>query len=258
MVLSFFAYDSLYPEEDEYVIGIVSSINEGFSVDLLLPQYNSCKAFLPVNEITRKRMTQISHFLTPERMYLFKIIQIQEKEENVYIDCSRKIVTEQEEKKYFHLFGQQKAIHTLFLSLPSIEEEEFYEQYVYPYRQKILDIDQVNDDPAYLFLLSLKEKEDFSFRKMIENKLKLPLWNGEKILSKVYVDITCFGKEGIDGIRMAIYDLISYGYDVYYKSSPTYTVQRKDEKEIKREDFSKLCEEIEEKLKDLEVKLKLF
>jgi len=222
-----FFYERRAPEKDELVMCRVLAIDEGVTCSLL--EYNYLEGFLPLSEISRKRIRSVLRHVRVGQKQVLQVLRVDT--ERGFTDLSKKYITPIERDRGTEKYNKGKTVHSISKRLAETQNrdlEEIKKMLIYPLYQKY-------EHPYDAFkLLSLKdidiyegiEVEPILKQELIAIVKKRMAVHPVKIGADVHV--TCYADGGIDEIKKALKAGLEVGKDdeiqVQLVSSPTYSI----------------------------------
>lgn len=129
-------YEHRFPEVDELVMARVNSIDE-MGVLCSLLEYNNLEGFLPLSELSRKRMRSVLRHVRVGQKQVLQVIRVDT--ERGYTDLSKKYVEEPERQKGTEKYNIGKTVHGIVKHLAEtkhMEVEEIYKLMIWPLYKK--------------------------------------------------------------------------------------------------------------------------
>jgi translation initiation factor 2 subunit 1 len=129
-------YEHRVPEVDELVMARVNSIDE-MGVLCSLLEYNNLEGFLPLSELSRKRMRSVLRHVRVGQKQVLQVIRVDT--ERGYTDLSKKYVEEPERQKGTEKYNIGKTVHGIVKHLAETkhkEVEEIYRMMIWPLYKK--------------------------------------------------------------------------------------------------------------------------
>jgi len=223
-----FFYERRVPEKDELVMCKIVSIDE-MGVICSLLEYNNLEGFLPLSEISRKRIRSVLRHVREGQKQVLQVLRVDN--ERKFTDLSKKYITPGEREAGTEKYNKGKTVHSISKFLAEkqgMDLEEMKKVIIYPLYQKY-------SHPFDAFrLLSLKDVDIYEGIE-VETALKQELVNIVKKRMAVHpvkigadIQITCYSDEGIDEIKKALKKGLEEGKDDDVKiqliSSPSYSI----------------------------------
>ena len=219
----YYAYNKDFPELNEIVMVKIISYDD-MNVHVILLEYGNKEAYIALSDITKKRIKSIGRHIKINNIEPVIVIRL-DIEKN-YIDCSRKNLLETDIEECNKRYNQNKFVYNIWSSLThkiQISQELFYNNIVYYLNSKY--------NSAYIGLLSYNNGNEYL---NIDNEIELELRKicNSKFLSNVkhykyFIEITCTGIDGIDGIKECIIAMENSNNQIKIKyiSSPVYCIE---------------------------------
>jgi len=203
-----FFYERKVPETDELVMVRVNSIDD-MGVLCSLLEYNNLEGFLPLSEISRKRMRSVLRHVRVGQQQVLQVLRVDT--ERGYTDLSKKYITEVERDAGTEKYNKGKTVHNITKRVADTQHkdiEEIYKTYVWP-------LYQTHGHPfdAFKALAGLKEDEQGDIWTDIPNpsEIKAAFINLIKHQMAVQpvkvgaqIEVMCYSEGGIDDIKRAL------------------------------------------------------
>lgn len=209
-------YEAEYPEVDECVVVLVNNIADmGAYVSLV--EYNDVEGMILLSELSRRRIRSIHKLIRVGKMEVCMVMRVDK--EKGYIDLSRRKVAAEDVVKCEERYSKAKAVNSIMRHVAQTTD------------QNLLDLNQKITWPlskttpesntptrpfktAYeAFRIAIAEPDlifkqpgvtiDESTQKQLLKVIKLKIIP-QPIKIRADIEVTCFGEEGIDGIRSAL------------------------------------------------------
>jgi len=223
-------YDRKVPETDELVMVRLNSIDD-MGVMCSLLEYNDLEGFLPLTEISRKRMRSVLRHVRVGQRQVLQVLRVDT--ERGYVDLSKKYVAAPEKEQGTDKFEKGKHVHSMTKRLSELAHrpvKEMYEKIIWPLYQNY-------KHPFDALKLFANDGEDIfgSHPEPVSDELKVQL---RKIAQQrmavqpvklgAQMEVTCYSFAGIEDIKRALHAGLdaSDGNDVKIQliSSPAYLV----------------------------------
>eukprot|EP01125_Pyxidicula_operculata_P007746 TRINITY_DN2623_c0_g1_i1.p1 TRINITY_DN2623_c0_g1~~TRINITY_DN2623_c0_g1_i1.p1 ORF type:complete len:302 (-),score=97.27 TRINITY_DN2623_c0_g1_i1:81-986(-) len=198
-------YERRVPETDELVMCRVNSIDD-MGVLCSLLEYNNLEGFLPLSEISRKRMRSVLRHVRVGQRQILQVLRVDT--EHGYTDLSKKYVTEVERDIGNEKYIKGKTVHNITKRVAETHHkdlEEIYKQYVWPLYEKY-------KHPFDAFKLLAADEEDIwkdmaesdpvikeAFLRIIKHQMAV-----QPVKVGAQIEVTCFSEGGIDDIKKAL------------------------------------------------------
>eukprot|EP01126_Amoeba_proteus_P049157 TRINITY_DN572_c0_g2_i11.p1 TRINITY_DN572_c0_g2~~TRINITY_DN572_c0_g2_i11.p1 ORF type:complete len:287 (+),score=45.45 TRINITY_DN572_c0_g2_i11:206-1066(+) len=146
-------YPNKVPEKDELVTVRVNSIDD-MGVLCSLLEYDDLEGFLPLSEISRKRMRSVLRHVRVGQRQVLQVIRVDT--ERGYTDLSKKYITEVEKEIGNEKYNKGKTVHSIASHLAGIKKadlQEIYQSVIWPLYKKY-------DHPYDAFKLMASGEED--------------------------------------------------------------------------------------------------
>jgi len=263
-------YERKVPETDELVMVRVNSIDD-MGVLCSLLEYNNLEGFLPLSEISRKRMRSVLRHVRVGQQQVLQVLRVDT--ERGYTDLSKKYITEVERDAGTEKYNKGKTVHNITKRVAETQHkdvEEIYKVYVWP-----LYASHGHPFDAFKTLAGLKEGETsdiWTGLSLIQTEIKNSFVNLIKHQMAVQpvkvgaqIEVMCYSEGGIDDIRKALkagLDLNNgslTAVKIQLISSPLYLVWTTTLDEDKgNEALNEVIEEIKQKINELGGVLKVI
>ncbi|CAG8533521.1 1538_t:CDS:2 [Paraglomus occultum] len=197
-------YEEKYPEVDDLVMVNVRQIAEmGAYVKLL--EYDNIEGMILLSELSRRRIRSIQKLIRVGRNEVVVVLRVDK--EKGYIDLSKRRVSPEDVAKAEEKFNKSKAVHSIMRHVAEkqgVVLEELYKQVGWPLYKKYGHAYE-----AFKLAITEPEKvfEDTEISKEVMDEL---LANIKRRLTPLPIkiradlEVTCFGYEGIDAIKIAL------------------------------------------------------
>jgi len=248
----------------------VNSIDD-MGVLCSLLEYNNLEGFLPLSEISRKRMRSVLRHVRVGQQQVLQVLRVDT--ERGYTDLSKKYITEVERDAGTEKYNKGKTVHNITKRVAETQHkdiEEIYKNYVWP-----LYGTHTHPFDAFKTLAGLKEGETgdiWTGLPNILNEIKaqfVSLIKHQMAVQPVKVgaqiEVMCYSEGGIDDIKKALkagLDLNNgslTAVKIQLISSPLYLVWTTTLDEDKgNEALNEVIEEIKQKINELGGVLKVI
>jgi len=201
-----FFYERKVPDTDELVMVRVNSIDDvGVSCHLL--EYNNLEGFLPLSEISRKRMRSVLRHVRTGQKQVLQVLRVDP--ERGFVDLSKKYITDVERETGSEKYNKGKTVHSItsyVCELTHKEVDDIYKKYVWP----LYETDYTHPFDAFKALAAegeaiWKDVEDpdkeilESFTKVVKQRLAT-----QPVKVGAQIEVTCYSEAGIDDIKHAL------------------------------------------------------
>jgi len=204
-----FYYERKVPETDELVMVRVNSIDD-MGVLCSLLEYNNLEGFLPLSEISRKRMRSVLRHVRVGQQQVLQVLRVDT--ERGYTDLSKKYITEVERDAGTEKYNKGKTVHNITKRVAVTQHrdiEEIYKTYVWPLYQS-----HGHPYDAFKALAGLKEGEEgdiwkeypnagpdikTSFISLIKHQMAV-----QPVKVGAQIEVMCYSEGGIDDIKRAL------------------------------------------------------
>jgi len=223
-------YDRKVPETDELVMVRVNSIDD-MGVMCSLLEYNDLEGFLPLSEVSRKRMRSILRHVRVGQRQVLQVLRVDT--ERGYVDLSKKYVGAPEKEQGTDKFEKGKHVHSMTKRLAELTHrpvKEMYEKIVWPLYLNY-------KHPFDALKLFANEGEDIfghhpepvtEETKVQLRKIALQRMAVQPVKLGAQVEVTCYSFEGIEDIKLALHAGLdasdSSDVKIQLISSPAYLV----------------------------------
>jgi len=225
-----FFYDKKVPEPDELVTVRINSIDDVGCMCSLL-EYSDLEGFLPMTEVSRKRMRSILRHVRVGQKQVLQVLRVDT--ERGYVDLSKKYVDGQAKEQGNDKYEKGKHVHSIAKRLAELTHhpvKEVYEKYIWP-------LDGTFKHPFDALRQFANENEDI-FKGFAEpvpeeireklKKIALQRMAVQPVKLGAQIEVTCYSFEGISDIKKALRAGLEAtdGNDVKLQliSSPSYLV----------------------------------
>jgi len=223
-----FSMKKRVPEKDELVMCKIVSIDDmGVICNLL--EYNNLEGFLPLSEISRKRIRSVLRHVREGQKQVLQVLRVDT--ERKFTDLSKKYITPSERETGTDKYNKGKTVHSISKFLAEkhgIDLDEVKKILIYPLYKKF-------GHPFDAFKLLSFQDVDIYAGMEVDPKLKEDLIAIVKKRMAVHpvkigadIQITCYSDEGIDEIKKALRRGLEEGKEAEVKiqliSSPSYSI----------------------------------
>lgn len=230
-------YERRFPEKDELVMVRVLKIDD-MGVMCSLLEYNNMEGFLPLSEISRKRMRSVFNHVRVGQKQVLQVLRVDK--EKGFTDLSKKFIAASEREEGKEKFFKGKSVHQIVRRVSQLTDtdiEEVKQMLIYPLEQSTK-----YETPYDAFqALSLKNEDIFKGFDNVDERVKNALIDliKKKMSAPVVkiaaeVDVTCYSEGGIDEIKKALNKGLEVDerLNIQLVSSPTFSIwlNTKDEK----------------------------
>eukprot|EP01127_Copromyxa_protea_P002815 TRINITY_DN12754_c0_g1_i1.p1 TRINITY_DN12754_c0_g1~~TRINITY_DN12754_c0_g1_i1.p1 ORF type:complete len:287 (-),score=91.94 TRINITY_DN12754_c0_g1_i1:39-899(-) len=220
-------YPNKVPEKDELVTVRVNSIDD-MGVLCSLLEYDDLEGFLPLSEISRKRMRSVLRHVRVGQKQVLQVIRVDT--ERGYTDLSKKYIAEVEREKGNEKFIKGKTVHGIAKRLAETQHLELndvmtkwvwplYDTYQHPYDAfKLLAGNEADIYADMDIPTDIKE----ALRKIVAHQLAV-----QPVKIGAHIDVTSF-TGGISVIKQALQAGIAAGVQddvsIQLVRSPTFMI----------------------------------
>jgi len=240
-------YEKKVPEPDELVMVRVNSIDD-MGVMCSLLEYNDLEGFLPLSEISRKRMRSVLRHVRVGQKQVLQVLRVDT--ERGYVDLSKKYVGAQEKETGSNKYERSKHVHSIAKRLAEVTHQPTkatFEKMIFP-------LYTLPRHPYDAFKALASEDEDI-FVGIVEDvteelksqlkKIVLQRMAVQPVKLGSQIEVTCYSFAGIEDIKRALHAGLDAtdGADVKIQliSSPLYLVWMQT---IDEEKGKKLLEQV--------------
>eukprot|EP01123_Difflugia_compressa_P009284 TRINITY_DN3030_c0_g1_i1.p1 TRINITY_DN3030_c0_g1~~TRINITY_DN3030_c0_g1_i1.p1 ORF type:complete len:342 (-),score=76.20 TRINITY_DN3030_c0_g1_i1:66-962(-) len=204
-------YERRVPEPDELVMVRVNSIDD-MGVLCSLLEYNNLEGFLPLSEISRKRMRSVLRHVRVGQQQVLQVLRVDT--ERGYTDLSKRYITQVEREAGTDKYNKGKTVHNITKRVAETQHkelEEIYKNYVWP-----LYSNYGHPFDAFKALAGSKagEEEDIwkdlatteldkeikeTFKSLIKHQMAV-----QPVKVGAQIEVMCYSEGGIDDIKRAL------------------------------------------------------
>lgn len=197
-------YEQEYPEADDVVVVLVNNVEElGAYVSLL--EYNNIDGMILASELSRRRIRSMNNVIRVGKIETCVVLRVDK--EKGYIDLSKRRVNEDDIKSSQEKYNNAKQVHSILARVASLSNttlEHLYESFGWDlYKRFGHAYDAfnriVNGDTSVLNEYNLDASIIENLTTVIKHRL-----TPRPTAIRATIDATCFGYEGIDGIKEAL------------------------------------------------------
>lgn len=244
-----FYYKEQFPNVDDIVMCEVVR-NDDAGVHVTLIEYNNRPGFIPLEEVSSKRVKNIHKLLKDGDQYPLHVISVDT--QKGYIDLSNKYINNSSETlEFMEKFGNYKRcigmVRTLCHQLNKTEELQEYLQktlHLIPRRDVNQYLSECKYERKLLDDLNLDNDEIEIFQKILKDHIIEKKWNITYTFS-----LQSFAMDGYKRI-ISILKEFPEKYNIRLLTSPNYTASLEDQ-----EDKDSAIEELEELMSQIEKKM---
>jgi translation initiation factor 2 subunit 1 len=197
-------YEEKFPEIDSFVMVNVKQIAEmGAYVKLL--EYDNIDGMILLSELSRRRIRSIQKLIRVGRNEVVVVLRVDK--EKGYIDLSKRRVSPEDIVKCEERYNKSKMVHSIMRHVSEKTQtpiEELYEAIGWPLNRKY-------GHAIDAFKLSITNPEvwnDVTFPSQpVADEFKLYIskrLTPQPTKVRADIEVTCFGYEGIDAIKIAL------------------------------------------------------
>jgi translation initiation factor 2 subunit 1 len=202
-----------------------------------LMEYNNLEGFLPLSEISRKRMRSVLRHVRVGQKQVLQVLRVDT--ERGYTDLSKKYITEVERDAGTEKYNKGKTVHNITKRVAETSHkdiEDVYRTYVWPLYQTTYG----HPFDAFKTLAGLREGDESdiwndlpntvseiknSFISLIKHQMAV-----QPVKIGAQIEVMCYSEGGIDDIKRALKAGLELNYDsltsvkIQLISSPLYLV----------------------------------
>eukprot|EP01130_Rhizamoeba_saxonica_P007164 TRINITY_DN2890_c0_g1_i1.p1 TRINITY_DN2890_c0_g1~~TRINITY_DN2890_c0_g1_i1.p1 ORF type:complete len:289 (-),score=89.31 TRINITY_DN2890_c0_g1_i1:36-902(-) len=226
-------YENHVPECDELVTVRVMSIDQ-MGVMCHLLEYNNVEGFLPLSEISRKRMRSVLRHVRVGQKQVLQVLRVDN--ERGFTDLSKKYITGVERAEGFEKYNQGKTVHSMAKRIAITQNKELEEvkkvlvyplynnKFTHPYhafKEYAASGEDIYED--------VEMDEEWAAIKDILLELVQKRMEVQPVKVGAEVNVTCYGEDGIDAIINALNEGLNAVDEneeltIQLVSSPTYLI----------------------------------
>jgi len=203
-------YERKVPEPEELVMVRVNSIDD-MGVLCSLLEYNNLEGFLPLSEISRKRMRSVLRHVRVGQQQVLQVLRVDT--ERGYTDLSKKYITETERGMGTDKYNKGKTVHSITKRVSETQHkdlEEIYKIYVWPlYNQShghpydafknLAGMKEGEEDDIWKDLPDIDPEVKQSFVSLIKHQMAV-----QPVKVGAQIEVMCYSEGGIDDIKRAL------------------------------------------------------
>lgn len=208
-------YENIYPEVDDLVMVTVGQIADmGAYVSLV--EYNGIEGMVLLSELSRRRIRSVQRLIRVGKNEVVVVLRVDR--DKGYIDLSKRRVSPEEIDRFEEKFNKSKTVHSIMRHVAekhNVSLEELYKVIAWPlYRIHGHAFDAFKlalTDPAGVWESLLRENPDSPY--LQDPRIKNDLFSAivrrltpQKLKIRADIDVACFGYEGIDAVKAALYE----------------------------------------------------
>lgn len=218
-------YQRQVPEVGELVMARINSIDDiGVSCQLL--EYNNLTAFLPLNEISKKRLRSLRKVINVGNVKVLQVLRANHQ----YVDLSKKHVDHLMIEEGTDKYEKGKHLVSIFRQLAEISHwsyDELLSQILWPLYSRYEEGESHPYQILRRFAFDGEEIPELSevlkepLKKIIRQRMIV-----KETKLEATIELTCYTFEGIDVIKAAVKSTMANFPEVklQYVSAPTYQV----------------------------------
>lgn len=198
-------YENKLPEVDELTVVNVRQIAEmGAYVRLL--EYDNIEGMILLSELSRRRIRSIQKLIRVGRNEVVVVLRVDK--EKGYIDLSKRRVSKEDIAKCEERFNKSKSVNSIMRNVAekhNVPLEELYETIGWPLYRKYghaydgFKLAITQPDQVFEGLTGPKPEILEDMKIQIARRL-----TPQAIKIRADIEVTCFGYEGIDAIKIAL------------------------------------------------------
>jgi len=202
-------YERKVPEPEELVMVRVNSIDD-MGVLCSLLEYNNLEGFLPLSEISRKRMRSVLRYVRVGQQQVLQVLRVDT--ERGYTDLSKKYITEVERELGTEKFNKGKTVHNITKRVAETNHKltfDIYENYVWPLYQShkhpfdafknLAGMKEGEEDDIWKDLTDLDPVIKQSFIGLIKHQMAV-----QPVKVGAQIEVMCYSEGGIDDIKRSL------------------------------------------------------
>jgi len=198
-------YEAKFPDVGEIVYAVVDRLGEGSEIYVHLPEYNT-EGMIAPSELVSGRVKSYVKFGKKGKTEICVVTRVDTKKG--YIDLSKKRVTPEEKAKHELKFNKSKTVHSIakrVSEVTHVDLDQIYTTIVWPLYKKYghafdgFKKFQNDNEDIFVDIAEISTPIREAFMQAIAQRMKPQSY---KIRS--YIDVTCFNKHGIEGIKTAL------------------------------------------------------
>jgi len=202
-------YERKVPEPDELVMVRVNSIDD-MGVLCSLLEYNNLEGFLPLSEISRKRMRSVLRHVRVGQQQVLQVLRVDT--ERGYTDLSKKYITEVERDAGTEKFNKGKTVHSITKRVAETLHkhlEDIYKTYVWtlyqthghPYDafKNLAGMKEGEEDDIWKDLPDVEHEIKQSFISLIKHQMAV-----QPVKVGTQIEVMCYSEGGIDDIKRSL------------------------------------------------------
>jgi len=229
VALSGFFFERKVPDPDELVMVRVNAIDD-MGVLCSLLEYNNLEGFLPLSEISRKRMRSVLRHVRVGQKQVLGVLRVDT--ERGYVDLSKKYIADMERDQGSEKYNKGKTVHSICKRVSETvmkSTEDIYKSYVWPF------YDSEHTHPFDAFKALAADGENIwkdienpdstiteAFAKVIKQRMAV-----QPVKIGAQIEVTCYSDGGIDDIKSALKTGLASGkgdVKIQLISSPLYLI----------------------------------
>jgi len=221
-----FFYERRVPDTDELVMVRVTSIDDvGVLCNLL--EYNNLEGFLPLSEISRKRMRSVLRHVRTGQKQVLQVLRVDP--ERGFVDLSKKYITDVEREAGSAKYNNGKTVHSITSYVAEIthrEVDDIYKKYVWPLYDSeythpfdAFKAFAADGDPIWKDIENPDPELLEAFEKVVKQRMAT-----QPVKIGAQIEVTCYSEAGIEDIKQALKagQALSKDVKIQLISSPLY------------------------------------
>jgi len=228
-------YERKVPEPDELVMVRVNSIDD-MGVLCSLLEYNNLEGFLPLSEISRKRMRSVLRHVRVGQQQVLQVLRVDT--ERGYTDLSKKYITEVEKDSGTEKYNKGKTVHSITKRVAETlhkDLEDIYKTYVWPLYatfnhpydafKNLAGMKEGEEDDIWKDMPDIDPEIKQAFIGLIKHQMAV-----QPVKVGAQIEVMCYSEGGISDIKKALKAGLALNNDsltavkIQLISSPLYLV----------------------------------
>ena len=229
-------YEITVPEPDELVMVRVNSIDD-MGVLCSLLEYNDLEGFLPLSEISRKRMRSVLRHVRVGQKQVLQVLRVDT--ERGYVDLSKKYIAGDEKELGSTKYEKGKHVHSITKRLAELthqNQKDIFAKLTFPlysspdWKHPFEAFKALAAEDADIFTSLPKDGEEMSEEERVTlKKIVTQRMAVQPMKLGLQVEVTCYAEGGIDDIKKALRAGLASApvteeVSVQLLTSPTYLV----------------------------------
>jgi len=202
-------YERKVPEPEELVMVRVNSIDD-MGVLCSLLEYNNLEGFLPLSEISRKRMRSVLRHVRVGQQQVLQVLRVDT--ERGYTDLSKKYITEVERDAGTEKYNKGKTVHNITKRVAETlhkELEDVYKTYVWPLYQthghphdafkNLAGMKEGEEDDIWKDITDVEPEVKQAFVSLVKHQMAV-----QPVKVGAQIEVMCYSEGGIDDIKRSL------------------------------------------------------